>query len=472
MGTFRPSPVVIIPSTHMLPKAVLLASLVGSGLATVGQFEQCGGIGYTGDTVCATGFVCTILNDFFFQCLLPGVGTSTVSSSSTSTVSSSTSKSTTTTSSTTTSSPPSATGFVTTSGTKFMLNGAKYTLFGSNAYWPALLGYSSTEIDQAFADIVGSGATTVRTMGFNEVTSANGIYFHLWNGKNATVNTGANGLGALDVLVASAKAHGIRLIIALTNNWSDFGGMDVYTSQLLGSGQPHDAFYTNPTVIAAYKTYIQAVVSRYVNEPTVMAWELANEPRCAGTNTIASAACNTTTITTWSADISAFIKSIDKNHLVAIGDEGFFNQPGNPDFVYQGTLGVDFAANMKISTIDFGTFHASSFPSFAMYPDSWGESANDVAWGSQWINDHAAIMTSQNKPVIMEEYGLTSSTRNTTYATWYSTVLSSGLTGDLIWQAGSVFANGPTPSDGYSIYPTDPVYALMKSHAAALKARG
>ncbi|KAJ7740507.1 endo-beta-mannanase [Mycena olivaceomarginata] len=245
-----------------------------------------------------------------------------------------------------------------------------------------------------------------------------------------------------DVLVASAKAHGIRLIIALTNSWPDFGGMD-----------------------AAYKTYIQAVVSRYVNEPTVMAWELANEPRCAGTNTVASATCNTTTITTWVADISAFIKSIDKNHLVAIGDEGFFNQPGNPDFVYQGTLGVDFAANMKISTI---LEHSMQ----AMYPDSWGESANDVAWGSQWINDHAAIMTSQNKPVIMEEYGLTSSTRNTTYATWYSTVLSSGLTGDLIWQAGSVFANGPTPSDGYSIYPTDPVYALMKSPAAALKARG
>ncbi|KAJ7698390.1 hypothetical protein B0H17DRAFT_1196963 [Mycena rosella] len=32
----------------------------------------------------------------------------------------------------------------------------------SNAYWPALLGYSSTDIDKAFADIAGSGATTVR----------------------------------------------------------------------------------------------------------------------------------------------------------------------------------------------------------------------------------------------------------------------------------------------------------------------
>ncbi|KAF7375741.1 Glycoside hydrolase family 5 protein [Mycena sanguinolenta] len=358
------------------------------------------------------------------------------------------------------------TGFVTTEGTKFMLNGAKYTVVGSNAYWPALLGYSSAEIDQAFSDIVGSGATTVRTRGFNEVTSPTGIYFHLWTGSTATVNTGSTGLGALDELIASAKAHGIRVIIALTNNWSDFGGMDVYTTQLLGAGLPHDTFYTNPTVIAAYKTYVQAVVSRYVNEPTVMAWELANEPRCAGTSTVASATCNTTTITTWAADISAFIKSIDKNHLVAIGDEGFFNEPSSPDFVYQGTLGIDFAANMKISTLDFGTFH--------MYPDSWGEENNDITWGSQWITDHATVMTSQNKPVIMEEFGLTTSgtARAASYATWYDTVISADLTGDLVWQAGSVFSTGPTPNDGYAIYPTDPVYTLMQSHAAALEARG
>ncbi|KAJ7458493.1 CEL4a mannanase [Mycena latifolia] len=443
----------------MLRQVFLSALLAGSSLATVVEWGQCGGIGYTGDTVCAAGLACTVLNDFFFQCL---PSTTTVSSTTVSTVSS-TSK-TTSSASTTTSAPASATGFVKTSGTKFMLNGAKYTVVGSNAYWPALLGYSAADIDKAFADIAASGATTVRTMGFNEVISATGIYFHLWSGSTATVNTGANGLGALDVLIASAKAHGLRVIIALTNNWSDFGGMDVYSTQLLGAGQPHDVFYTNPTVIAAFKTYINAVVSRYVNEPTVMAWELANEPRCAGTSSQASATCNTTTITTWAANISAFIKSIDPNHLVAIGDEGFFNEPSSPDFVYQGTLGVDFAANMKISTLDFGTFH--------MYPDSWGENANDVAWGSQWITDHASVMIAQNKPVIMEEFGLTTSTRNTTYATWYSTILSTGLTGDLIWQAGSVLTNGPTPNDGYAIYPTDPVYALMISHAAELKARG
>ncbi|KAJ7874532.1 hypothetical protein B0H14DRAFT_2343699 [Mycena olivaceomarginata] len=75
-----------------------------------------------------------------------------------------------------------------TSGTKFTLNGAPYTL---TTVAPR------TDINKAFVDIVASGATTVRTWGFIEVTSANGAYFHLGNGKTATVNTGANGLGRL-----------------------------------------------------------------------------------------------------------------------------------------------------------------------------------------------------------------------------------------------------------------------------------
>ncbi|KAJ7767038.1 hypothetical protein DFH07DRAFT_955173 [Mycena maculata] len=72
----------------------------------------------------------------------------------------------------------------------------------------------------------------------------------------------------------------------------------------------------------------------------------------------------------------------------------------------------------------------------------------------------------------MEESGITDATRNVTYASWYQTVISTDLTGDLIWQAGSDLTNGPTPNEGYMIFPTDPVYALMQSHAAPLKACG
>lgn len=70
-----------------------------------------------------------------------------------------------------------------------------------------------------------------------------------------------------DNVVAAAEANGLRLIVALyvsypyhnpsplifcrTNNWSDYGGMDVYVNQILGSGQPHDYFYTNANVIVS-----------------------------------------------------------------------------------------------------------------------------------------------------------------------------------------------------------------------------
>ncbi|KAF7323661.1 Carbohydrate-binding module family 1 protein/glycoside hydrolase family 5 protein [Mycena kentingensis (nom. inval.)] len=459
----------------MIRSTLLLAAICAStALAQSPVFGQCGGTGWTGATTCATGSTCIVQNAFFFQCVpndsIPpsatlATPTSTVSRP-TSTVSSSRTTSSTTVSRTTTTSVPAQTGFVTTSGKRFMLNGAKYTVVGSNAYWPGLLGYNAANVNQAFADMAASGATTIRTWAFCEVTNANFIYLQLWNGRTATLNTGATGLQVLDAVVASAKAHGLRLIMVLTNNWSDFGGMDIYTAQLVGSGQPHDLFYTNPTIISAFQNYVRQIVTHYVNEPTIMAWELANEPRCGGSNTQASANCTVATITQWARTMSAFIKGIDRNHLVAIGDEGFFNQPGshNFDFVYQGTLGIDFAANIQISTVDFGTFH--------MYPQSWGHEGDPVTWGVQWITDHATVMNSANKPVIIEEFGLIQNpTRNVSYSTWYDTMLNTGITGDLLWQAGSMFPDGQTPDDGYMIFPSDPVYALLQRHAAALKAR-
>ena len=80
--------------------------------------------------------------------------------------------------------------------------------------------------------------------------------------------------------------HGIKLIIPLTNNWNDFGGMDQYVRW--ADGQYHDDFYTDPVIRGWYKDWITHVLNRvntltgvaYKDDPTVMAWELGNEPRC------------------------------------------------------------------------------------------------------------------------------------------------------------------------------------------------
>ncbi|QRV79289.1 Cellulase (glycosyl hydrolase family 5 protein) [Ceratobasidium sp. AG-Ba] len=356
-----------------------------------------------------------------------------------------------------------STSFVKTSGQQFTLDGSRFTVVGSNAYWMAQLP-TSADITTAFNDLKNAGFTTLRTWGFNEVTSPSGTYYQLWNGKTPTLNTGPDGLAKFDTVVAAAKVAGIRLIIPLTNNWSDYGGMDVYVKQLLGSND-HSLFYTDSAVKAAFKNYINGFVGRYKNEPTVMAWELANEPRCRGSTITLITTCNTKTITSWATEMSAYIKSIDPNHLVATGDEGFYNRRDTLNYPYLGSEGIDFDANLQISSIDFGTFHS--------YPETWGQLLNAADWGTQWIKGkyHAISQKNIGKPVIIEEFGVKYWNQASTYTKWWDAIISSGLAGDLIWQAGSTVSTGKTSDDGYAVFPGEAEYTLQTKYAAALKAR-
>ncbi|KAG8746346.1 hypothetical protein FRC10_005335 [Ceratobasidium sp. 414] len=200
-----------------------LATAIGSA-AAVAEWGQCGGIEYTGSTTCDTGLACVVINDWYYQCQKATATSTTIRSTTTTTRAITT---------TTSSGPiPTSTGFVKTSGQKFVLNGVTYTVVGSNAYWiPQLV--NSADITKAFSDLKNAGFTTLRTWGFNEVTSPSGTYYNLWSGSTPTLNTGSTGLGKFDEVVAAAKAAGIRLIVALTNDWSDYGGMGKQQPEVL-----------------------------------------------------------------------------------------------------------------------------------------------------------------------------------------------------------------------------------------------
>src|SRR5690606_21062703 len=101
---------------------------------------------------------------------------------------------------------------------------------------------------------------------------------------------------------------------------------------------------------------------------------LANEPRTIGAGGYDSqTGWDKTTITQWADEMSAYIKSIDPNHMVAVGDEGFLDAGGS-HWTYRATDGVDHRALTALPAIDFGTFH--------LYPDHWG---GTIEWGEQWI---------------------------------------------------------------------------------------
>ncbi|KAL7273326.1 hypothetical protein RUND412_003830 [Rhizina undulata] len=378
-------------------------------------------------------------------------------------------------------------GFVTTNGSKFQLDGKDFYFAGSNAYYFPFMN-NATEVEKGLIAAKKAGLKVFRTWGFNErnaTFNSNGlpqygdegagvteVYFQEWTDGKPEINYGANGLQVFDQVVKVAEKVGIKLVVPLTNNWADYGGMDVYTVNL--GGQYHDDFYHVPRIVAVYKNYVKAFVSRYRDSPAIMAWQLGNEPRCGADSTKnlpRSSVCNATMLTAWVKDISAYIKKIDPYHLVTIGGEGEFNFLGNDDGFYSSSDGGDFYAELGLETLDYGTFH--------LYPDWWSKTS---AWGTQWIKDHATAQEALGKPVVLEEYGwltdaarledldkVSNETRVQVLGEWQKTVLDVKLAGDQYWQYGFNYSSGRNDDDGFTIYlDTVEAQTLVYEHAAAV----
>jgi len=58
---------------------IVAAALLAPVLAQQGPWAQCGGINWTGGTTCVSGYTCTKVNDYYFQCL-PGSNSPTTTS--------------------------------------------------------------------------------------------------------------------------------------------------------------------------------------------------------------------------------------------------------------------------------------------------------------------------------------------------------------------------------------------------------
>nr|AFJ68087.1 MAN5 [Bispora antennata] len=422
-----------------------ISSAVAIASAQQPAYAQCGGVNWSGGSICVSGFYCFKQNEFYSQCI-PGTATTTAATTTATSGSPATS----------TIAPPvaSITSFAKAAGNVFNINGKSQYFMGTNSYW---IGFftSNDDVDLVFSHLASTGLKVLRVWGFNDVTtipSAGNVWFQSFvKGSTPTINTGADGLQRLDYVVESAGKHGVSLIINFVNNWSDYGGMAAYRSYYNLSTTDQSQWYTSAAVQAQYQKYIATVVARYKDNPTVFSWELANEPRCNG--------CATSVVTNWIKTTSAYIKSLDSKHMVCIGDEGFGIDGGtDTSYPFGPGEGIDWVANLKISTIDFGTAH--------LYPESWGETD---AWGTSWINIHAAAAKTIGKPVILEEYG-TATKAN--ILVWQKAVMDSGTAADMYWQYGDTFSWGQTHNDGHSIYYGTAEYkTYVEDHAAAMAAK-
>lgn len=117
------------------------------------------------------------------------------------------------------------------------------------------------------------------------------------------------GFRALDKVIEVARRKGIRVIIPFVDQAKWWGGVGEYAAF---RGKPADAFWSDPQIKDDFQATVRYLIERknsftgvaYRDEPAVFGWETGNEilPTPA-----------------WTREMAAYIKGLDRNHLVLDG---------------------------------------------------------------------------------------------------------------------------------------------------------
>jgi mannan endo-1,4-beta-mannosidase len=379
---------------------------------------------------------------------------------------------------------PRADRFVRVRNQMFEVAGVPFRFGGSNCYY--LHQQSHYMIDSVLDDAAAMSLAVIRAWAFADGTSPTKPL----QPRPFVYDEAA--FDSLDYAVWKAGQLGIRLVLPLVNNWPDYGGMQQYVTWFLdlpddsyGDAVNHDRFYTDARIRKCYRAYARHVITRrnrytglrYCDDPTIMTFELANEPRNRSDK-------SGTAVLGWVREMSAWIKQLAPHQLVAVGDEGFFGDATNNDYPYSDYEGDHWLQFLRLSHVDYGTFH--------LYPQGWGEvsaskaGTDPISWGRSWITRHLADARTLGKPAVLEEYGLSvdatkdvpdEATRTMGYRQWTGVVEDANGAGDQFWLLTSRIDDGSyyPDYDGYRIIwrnddtnPTNEAAHLFASHAATM----
>lgn len=127
----------------------------------------------------------------------------------------------------------------------------------------------------------------------------------------------------LDRVIALAHEYDVRLIIPFIASQS-FGGIRGVDEFAMLSGKPGSAFWTDEEVKADFRHFLQFMLNRknsvngilYKDDPAVLAWQLGNEFGSYPGDRKLNWNDWSPKIAAWSSEMAAYIKTIDKNHLI------------------------------------------------------------------------------------------------------------------------------------------------------------
>ncbi|HEX9104929.1 MAG TPA: hypothetical protein VF997_22115, partial [Polyangia bacterium] len=349
--------------------------------------------------------------------------------------------------------------FVKVDGAGFMVGDKPFAFVGANLD----VMHGATERARAAETIAAAhadGLTVARVWALGEGDAAAPAWARtnqLWRiGPDAWLDGGPR---QLDRVLAAARAHGLRVIVTLSNFWDDFGGIRQY---LAWAKLPTDAFgardrfFSDERTRAAYRAHVARLVervnsvtgTRYADDPTIFAWELMNESQV---TTAAGAAARRS----WIDEMASFIKARDPNHLVTPGVMGYTSRAERAEWL----------AICRLPTVDYCDSH--------LYPESTDRVASRARL-EQYIDDRVQLARYvAHKPIVFGEFGFRTDgpgylaePRASWFAAFLERALVDGAAGALAW----IYQPWLDKRRDFGIYTdradTDDVRAALRKFAA------
>ncbi len=310
-------------------------------------------------------------------------------------------------------------GFVSARDGRFFVDGKTYYFVGANYWYGPLLGLEKDKkrgverLRKELDFLKKHGVTNLRLLGGAEGSGPlNGVTRVSPSLQPEHGKFDESVLDGLDLVLYEMGKRDMKAVIFLSNNWEWSGGFQQY---LIWNGVISDKwlaekptwdelrdnvakFYSCSACIDSYNAQAKLIISRtnkftgtkYTKDPTIMAWELANEPRPmrpAANEVYAK----------WIVDSAAMIRHLDKDHLITTGHEGRI-----------GTESLElFEKVHNDKNIDYLTIH--------IWPKNWawfvnGRMAEQYTDAEKltrdYITEHIAAAKKRNKPLVIEEFGL------------------------------------------------------------------
>lgn len=298
---------------------------------------------------------------------------------------------------------------------QFVRDGKPYYFVGANFWYGAILGsegeggnrerlhkeldfLKSIGINNLRVLVGADGENGIKTRVEPSLQVAPGVY-------NDTI------LAGLDYFMNELRERDMTAVLYLNNSWEWSGGYSVYL-QWSGHGDAVvpavdgwpaymeyvKQFPQSDSAKALFANHVNYIVSRtnrynqikYVDDPTIMSWQIGNEPRAFSDE-------NKEPFARWMADVAAQIKSLDPNHMVSSGSEGAW--------------GCEMDMNL------FEKIHADpniNYLNIHIWPYNWGwvkaDSLTELLPRAKentkkYIDDHMVIARKYSKPIVLEEFG-------------------------------------------------------------------